>query len=164
MNEILNVVTIPNGKSYISYVVAVQNKNNSEINRSFMRHDFIGLLPKVPFVEITDIFVNPKDRYKGIGSDLIKGIVEECSDKAILVAVGASTKEYPEEPSDDDKIKITNEVVKFYEKNGFVDVNELIAGYEFKRAMIYIGNEFGKKIYSDLKSEYKKYDERNTIS
>lgn len=145
-------ISTPDGKSYLKYMI-YPDHTSPKTNMNFMTQDFAGSFPEVPFIEICDIYVEPEKRNTNIGSSLIQHCVEDNKNKVILVAVGASKKEYPEEPSDDDKIKIANEVSKFYEKNNFVDVNKYIAGYEFKRAMMYIGNEIGKKTYDNMKSD-----------
>lgn len=148
------LVTITDGKSYIKYqkfdyhcIVEDQASKNDD----FMTMDFRGLFPATPYAELYDIYVHPDDRKKGLGTALVQKCVKDCEDYCVLVAVGASMKEYPEEPSDDDKIRITAELAGFYEKNNFADVNDHIAGYEFKRAMMYIGETDARKVYEKMK-------------
>jgi len=147
------LVTITDGKSYIKYqkfdyhcIVEDQAAKNDD----FMTMDFRGLFPATPYAELYDIYVHPDDRKKGLGTALVQMCVKDCEDYCVLVAVGASMKEYPEEPSDDDKIRITAELTGFYEKNNFADVNDHIAGYEFKRAMMYIGETDARKVYEKM--------------
>lgn len=148
------LVTITDGKSYIKYQKFDYHAIVEDLaakNDDFMTMDFRGLFPATPYAELYDIYVHPDDREKGLGTALVQKCVKDCEDYCVLVAVGASMKEYPEEPSNEDKMKITAELVSFYEKNNFVDVNDYIAGYEFKRAMMYIGETDARKVYEKMK-------------
>lgn len=126
----------------------------------FMMRDFEGLFPDMDYVVLLDIFVEPDHRGKGIGTSLIKDMLESTGDKPVIVAVGASMKEYPEEPSDDDKIRITEELSGgCYSTWGFESINDYVGNYEFKCAMIYANDAFsdipnransGQEVYQKL--------------
>lgn len=106
----------------------------------FMMGDFKASHPDINSIEILDLYVHPEFRNKGIGSALLKAVIDNNENFAILSAIGASKKEYPIEPSHDEKMKIIEDLSKFYEKNGFVDVNDLYGNYENKRAYIYLND------------------------
>lgn len=144
-NKISKVIKY--GTGYGSYITIQVDK---DIESSFMMEDFRAMFPNMKAVEILDIYVRPTERNNGVGSNLIKTIVDEYNDHAILVGCGASMKEYPEEPSDSEKVDIAHKTAEFYKKNGFEDVNDQIADYEFKIAMLYTGNDIGRQVYEQL--------------
>lgn len=118
----------------------------SENPTGFLAEDFKGSHPKVNAVEITDLYADPKFKHKGIGSALIGLVIDNYkasiglsfnSNTVILTAVGASCKEYKEEPTSEETQNIISWLIPFYEKNGFIDINDYYAGYEDKRAMIF---------------------------
>lgn len=134
-----------NGNEYIKV---------SEPDGSFMSDDFAASHPDVEFVIIQDIFVDKKSRHQGIGSMFLQTVSKYYGeDVAILTAAGASMKEYPEEPSDDEKIMITKELRPFYEKNGFIDVNKYYGNYEFKNAYLF-NNKAGRECLEKIKKEF----------
>lgn len=118
----------------------------SENPTGFLAEDFKGSHPKVNIVEITDLYVDPKFRHEGIGSALINLVINNYkasiglsfnSNTVILTAVGASCKEYKEQPASEEIQNIISQLILFYEKNGFIDINGYYTNYENKRAMIF---------------------------
>lgn len=113
----------------------------SENPSGFLAEDFKASHPDAKIIEIYDIYVTPAYRHQKLGTDLIGSIVNHYggsdTDTVILTAAGTSMKEYEEEPADEAKINIVESLRPFYEGNNFVDVNDLYAGYEFKRAYAY---------------------------
>ena len=101
----------------------------------------------------------PESRKQGLATKLIKAIVEAYGeDTAILTAAGASKKEYKEEPSMEEMIKITESLRPFYESNNFIDVNKYYAGYESKCAYLY-NNKVGAECLKQRKEEVEKFEE-----
>lgn len=119
---------------------------------TFMTLDFAALCPDTKCIELYDIFVVPECRHKGIGSSLLQQIIAEYNDCAILTKIAASMTEYPTEPSDAEKEKIAKDLLPFYEKNGFTNVNDVLGAYETSIACMYTGNEVGKRCYSIIEN------------
>lgn len=125
----------------------------------FLAEDFKASHPDANIAEIYDIYVEPSYRKQKIGSGLIKAIIDfyDKQNIVILTAAGASMKEYPEEPSDEAKIEIVESLRHFYESNGFIDVNDYYAGYEFKRAYMY-NNSNSEKYLEERKKEIEEFN------
>lgn len=112
---------------------------------SMMVSDFISLFPYIKIVEVLDIYVNKDNRRKGVGSLLLQDLIDRCKhDSVILVSAGASSKEYEEEPSEEELKKIVKDIIPFYAENGFVSINNDIGNYQFKEAMMYSNNAMGR--------------------
>lgn len=133
----------------------------SENPSGFLAEDFKASHPDAKIVEICDIYVTPAYRSHNIATSLIGNIVHYYggpnTTTVILTAAGASMKEYPEEPSDEAKIEITEKLRPFYESNNFVDVNDYYAGYEFKRAYLY-DNETSRKYVDERKKAVEEFE------
>ncbi|MDD3122032.1 MAG: hypothetical protein PHC62_00785 [Candidatus Izemoplasmatales bacterium] len=100
-------------------------------------------------IDIYSIFVPRAERNKGIASKRLKSFCEDHNEYLIMVASGASMKEYPIEPSREEYKSILSQLDSFYAKNGFVNTNEYIGNYEHKETFIY-KNELGKKFIKYL--------------
>ena len=118
---------------------------------SLMIRDFTSMFPYVKIVEIVDIYVHPDERLNGIGTFLLKALADKCKDAVILAAIGASMKEYKEEPSEDTIKEIVKNLLKFYTKNGFESINYKIANYQFKEAVMYTNNSLGEFFIKKIK-------------
>ena len=159
MNLSRQYTTIKDGNgNYIKTVKQLYPTDSKP--ESFLAADFAAAFPLIKFTEIIDIYVAPEYRYKGVGKYLLQEVIRQNQDAVILVAGGVSSKEYPEEPSEQDMIKIIDELEPFYLKNGFINVNDKLGGYQFKRAYMYADNSLGrfciKNLYKNSK-ENKKY-------
>lgn len=132
----------------------------SEKPEGFLAEDFKASHPDVPFIEIYDIFITPESRKQGLASRLIAAIAE-CygEDTVILTAAGASMKEYKEEPSMEEMIRITESLRPFYESNNFIDVNEYYAGYESKCAYMF-NNKAGAECLKQRKEEVEEFEQK----
>lgn len=132
----------------------------SEKPEGFLAEDFKASHPDVPFIEIYDIFITPESRKQGLASRLIAAIAE-CygEDTVILTAAGASMKEYKEEPSMEEMIRITESLRPFYESNNFIDVNKYYAGYESKCAYLY-NNKAGAECLKQRKEEVEEFEQK----
>ena len=93
----------------------------------FEEHPFCKMV-----IEIIDLYVKPADRHKGIASFLLDHVRFMNSNAPIILTLAASKKEYPTEPSDDEKIKIAEDLIPFAQANGFTNVNEKFGQYEYK--------------------------------
>ena len=136
--------------NYLRAIICPSIPIPSSLTYSMMVNDFIGIFPYIKVVEIYDIYVDPRLRNKGIGSSFIQEICRLNQDSVILLASGATSMEYPEEPSDEEIKKIIEDLEPFYLKNGFVNVNDKIGNYQMKRAYMYSGNTLGKYCISKL--------------
>ena len=119
----------------------------SEKPQGFLAEDFAASYPGIKYIEIYDLYVDKKYRHQGIATKLVKEVITRYEGYVILAAAGASMLEYTEEPSDEEKIKITESLRPFWESMGFKDINHIFAGYEFKNAYIYTGNAMGLVVY-----------------
>ena len=94
------------------------------------------------FYVITDIRIENEERRKGYATQLIELFFEHAKDTPILVQAGLSrydfSKEQFEEKYKDGTLLpyIYENIVPFFEKNGFTDVNDTILGYENVITMI----------------------------
>jgi len=127
--------------------------------KSLMVKEFKLANPDIDVIEILNIFVHPEHRYNGIGSRLLKTIATMYENYAILVLVGVSEKEYPK-LDEKDIPKILKDLLPFYTKNNFVNVNNIYGSYSNFIPMLYTGNEIGKNIADKLglNSIEKKYE------
>ena len=119
-------------------------------DKSMWFNDFKGIFPEIKCIEILDLYVPKESRNKYRASGLIKHVIDNYPDYAIISVAGASISEYPEEPLEDDMKKIAQSLVSFYEKNGFININDKIGGYQLRKVCLYIGNDIGKGVYEKL--------------
>ncbi len=101
------------------------------------------------FLVIDSFIVHPAFRGKGMGSKVLKDFCESYDDKIIFLLAGANTKEYPEEPPEQELLSILRRLENFYVNIGFINVNEHIGDYQFKTSFIY-ENETSKPLLERL--------------
>ena len=144
-----------NGNEKVGYAKVSENPSG------FLAEDFKASHPDAKVVELYDIYVMQSYRGQHIGSDLISSVIDHYGGKdtstVILTAAGASMVEYVDEPSDEEKIEIVESLRPFYVNNNFVDVNDLYAGYEFKRAYAY-DNETSRKYIEERKKAVEEFE------
>ena len=142
MKKINITIKIDNGNG--SFITA-SRRNSPKYGEgdSFISQDLISIFPHLPQVEIHSVYVNPEERNKGIGSKLIKELIDMNDDAMIIASAAALKLEYPEEPSDERIAEIVESIRPFYEKNGFIDINALNI-YESKIPFLYTENNIGK--------------------
>ena len=88
--------------------------------------------------ELGNTYVYPKYRGYGLGKYFVKIISEYVSSKGVLVTkAGALIKEYPNDPGDKKCGEIADKVSKFYEKCGFVSINDFCQ-FERTHALMYV--------------------------
>ena len=136
-------------KSYIKGRIFDKGEAVGE-HADFMLEDASGALSQIgkeiEIVTIEGLFVQPSERRKGLGSDLIKRVIEAHKDSLILLKAGALLDEFPEEPTDEQYNKLFNELKCFYEDSlGFVDANKYIGCYEYSVTYVY-PNEISKEV------------------
>lgn len=116
-------------------------------------------------VQIYDLYTNKKFRNKGLTSKFLNLIpwLFGNDDYMIFLKAAASCREYPDCPTDEEIQDIIENLVKFYEKCGYVDVNHPISDFGNSRMMIYVSSESDRKLikyllklYEDKEKVYKK--------
>jgi len=65
------------------------------------------------FLVIDSFIVHPAFRGKGMGSKVLKDFCESYDDKIIFLLAGANTKEYPEEPPEQELLSILRRLENF---------------------------------------------------
>lgn len=116
---------------------------------STMMIEFRHCHPDIPVAEILDIYVHPQYRKQRFGSALIQAIVSRYKSRAILTLVGAHEREYPE--LDEENIpEIISKLIPFYEKNGFISVNNIFGTYNNFEPMLYNNNWYGLLVSNEL--------------
>lgn len=124
---------------------------------SFMVSDVIGFIldfglprpDKIIVIQNVRI-INPDDRRKGYGTQLISDIIETYTTNSTIVLLQSSVNkdEYPEEPTNVEMKEILIRNAVFFEACGFCNINEFV-DYETQEAFIYVKNEIG--YYTALK-------------
>lgn len=99
----------------------------------FLYEDYSSLLkPGDTFYEITLIKVEESSRRKGVGTRLVKDFINKCSPASIVLQAGITDKDLYEQLCDEDRLipYIRENLVPFYEKLGFTDVNNTMFCFE----------------------------------
>lgn len=116
-----------------------------ECSCSFALLDAMGLCESnnltLPIIEIYQIFTEKDARNLNGATDLIRTVIAQNPNSIIIAVAGASKLEYEEEPSEEEYQTILDNLKPFYERHGFVDMNSIIGGYEFKCTYVYVGND-----------------------
>lgn len=90
------------------------------------------------YKELSKVYVYPEYRGCKLGKYFVKTISEYAAFKDILMTeAGALKKEYPEDPGDDKCAEIASQIAAFYEKCGYVSVNDF-SKFETKEALVYV--------------------------
>ena len=121
-----------------------------EKQSSFAVDDLFGILEGLgdanrKIIVINDIYVDKDLRGFGVGRAVLRALCDKFHDRIIILTAGATVKEYPVEPTDDEFEIILERLGRFYEKCGFRDVNQEIGGYDYKKTYLYI-NDASKSI------------------
>lgn len=104
-------------------------KGFSPRGRKFLYEDYSPLLkPGDVFYEIVLLNVEPSHRLGGLGSKLVKKFFDECLPTSVVLSAGITTEELYDRLCDDpnpDALMdyLLNNQVKFWEKQGFTNVN-----------------------------------------
>lgn len=115
---------------------------------SDMAHIIIhGMVNRI--IYITEVYVNKEYRMQYYGQELVHTLTDQFSDSAIILRAGALIEEYPEEPKDEELNIIILRLISFFNKCGFVSINEY-CGFENSEAMLFIGNDIGRDVFYDL--------------
>ena len=107
-------------------------------------------------IQIYDLYTNKKFRNKGLTTKFLSFIpwLFGNDDYMIFLKAAASCREYPDCPTDEEIQDIVENLVKFYEKCGYVDVNHPISDFENSRMMIYVSSESDRKLIKYLLKLY----------
>lgn len=132
---------------------------NTTNDHSFINNDLHMILSytdsmvKYKFIELDDLYVYPEYRNNGFARMLINEIFDNAIMKNCLVYVcaGALVKEYPEEPDIIELKRIANSLAKFYEKIGFISIND-ICYFESKHALLRLNEESARLLINYYKA------------
>ena len=107
-------------------------------------------------IRIYDLNTNKKFRNKGLTSKFLSLVpwLFGNDDYMIFLKAAASCREYPDCPTDEEIQDIIENLVKFYEKCGYVNVNHPISDFECSRMMIYVSSESDRKLVKHLLKLY----------
>ena len=122
------------------------------------------------YYEVYHVFTEKKYRGKGITKEFVNTVLYNIytdernfnNEICIFAQAGISTEEYPEDPFKDEEkaSKIIDNVIDFYEKCGFVDVNK-ISDFENSCNMYFAPDhssasviEFFKKAWKNMHNAY----------
>ena len=107
-------------------------------------------------IRIYDFYTNKKFRNKGLTSKFLSLVpwLFGNDDYMIFLKAAASCREYPDCPTDEEIQDIIENLVKFYEKCGYVNVNHPISDFECSRMMIYVSSESDRKLVKHLLKLY----------
>lgn len=133
-------IQVPEGKLIYFKVTPVFSDEQCGPERvdgsCFLYDDYASLLkPGDTFYEIALIEVEEGARRKGIGTKLIKEFFAKCNPDSVVLKAGITREElYYELISEDSPITLTEyiykNIVPFYEKLGFTDVNHTVFYFE----------------------------------
>lgn len=131
---------------------------------SFWEQDlyyYLNKLKDIPKIcNITSLFINKEDRNHGVVTKMLEEFCNAHEDYIIFLQAGASTKEYLDEPDEETLVNISDNLVKFYTKRGFININDTIGGYQFRKLMIY-DNKLARNTILKMISINKKIMEEN---
>ena len=97
--------------------------------RKFLYEDYSPLLkPGDVFYEIVLLNVEPSHRLEGLGSKLVKQFFDECQPTSVVLSAGITTEELYDRLCNDPNPNalmsyLLDNQVKFWEKQGFTNVN-----------------------------------------
>lgn len=120
--------------------------NSSDSNVCWAAEDIFNILTKIDnhgvknIIEISELSIPIKNRNIGIGTRIITNFCEkrDSDSNIIIVCAGLLKSEHEKFPST--YLQILSDVVSFYEKCNFIDVNDSIGMYEYRKTMIYKNN------------------------
>lgn len=109
-------------------------------NRCFLYDDYSSLLkPGDTFYEITFIEVKEDNRRKGIGTWLVEEFLRTCKPKSVILQAGITTKELYDKLCEENRLTeyIYENLIPFYNKLGFTDVNNTVFYFEESVPMLW---------------------------
>lgn len=153
--------------SLFSYAVNPSSMEGKFVKQTFANEDISAIIgDSSRRIQIYDLYTNKKFRNKGLTSKFLSLVpwLFGNDNYMIFLKAAASCREYPDCPTDEEIQDIIENLVKFYEKCGYVDVNHPISDFESGRMMIYISSESDRKLvkhllklYEDKEKSYIKY-------
>lgn len=130
-------IQVPEGKLIYYKVTPVFSDTENGPDRvegsCFLYDDYSTLLkPGDTFYEIALVEVEAGARRKGIGTKLVKEFFTKCNPDSVVLKAGITRKELYEQLCTEDNLieYIYENIVPFYEKLGFTDVNHTVFYFE----------------------------------
>lgn len=137
-----------------------QPDDKSGIRHSFMADDIFATVDDEEIFEIESVYVSPVYRRKGIGSKLVKEVLELHNDKIICCAAALLVgDDFPEEPTSEQYDQHLETLSNFFTKLGFISINKHI-GYEYREAFVY-GNVKGKALIAEFDRLFEEWQKEN---
>lgn len=115
-----------------------------------------------PVIYIEEAFVDKILRDEGMGTKLIQDLCSRFPDHLILIEAVALRGEYKDFPEHRYEVNIINELGDWYEKLGFVDVNQYLGQSPTRIAYLYY-NEVGIEFIVELDKTYKETHLKDTL-
>lgn len=169
----------------VSNMIVHQIDKDTEADH-FIYSDYSGITGNMcdDYYEVRNLFTEKKYRGQNLTKEFVTSVLSKIyedersmlHETCIFVQAGISVEEYPDDPTEDyeKSSKIIDSVISFYEKCGFVDVNE-ISGFEYSCNMYFAPDIASAKIinfykdalkakhdaYIDLLNKYKKLESEN---
>lgn len=149
----------------VSNMIVHQIDENTEADH-FIYSDYSGITDNMcdEYYEVRNLFTEKKYRGQGLTREFVMTVLSNIyederamlHETCIFVQAGISVEEYPDDPTEDDEksSKIIDGVISFYEKCGFVDVNE-ISGFEYSCNMYFAPDIASAKIINFYKDALK---------
>lgn len=145
------VITRKSGNCEIQYHI----KDDSHMGM-FWFMDISHCIKNHDYIVIDYIFTKKESRNNSLATGFLKTICDENKDKIIIVISSVLKNEYPENPANEELIKILNNLDDFFIKRGFSNFNTYSKTYEFKELYIYTETDLGKEVFNSIKDYYSK--------
>ena len=136
----------------IKYLIIDKNFIKSEQGHDFFVEDMVHIITTGiadRLIYITEVFVHKDYRLRYFGTELIQTLIDAYDDCALILRASALICEYPEEPTPDELNDIVSSLIPFFNKNGFVSINQY-CGFEHSEAMLCIRNDIGRDVFYSL--------------
>jgi len=132
------------------FLMAKSRKDNAEFYSIYDKEKWVGFVYLIGYQDIIYVFylaVSEKERGSGYGSKILKKITAKYQDKRIILLI---------EPVDKKAENYEERVnrKKFYEKNGFRDLNYLVTEKNVIYSAFGYGSRVSKKEYFSLIKNY----------
>ena len=158
LSEIVNCNSIDEAfDKFPDNAISIFTIEGNSMNHDFANDDIDAIIgADSRRIQIYDLYTNKKFRNKGLTSKFISLVpwLFGNDDYMIFLKAAASCREYPDCPTDEEIQDIIENLVKFYEKCGYVDVNHPISDFENSRMMIYVSSESDRKLVKHLLKLY----------
>lgn len=138
LNELVNGID----SILIAEATIITHNINSK-SSSFIFSDICEIMnydEKVAYKELSDLYVYPEFRSFGFGKQFCEKVSKYISNGNVLFTnTGASMKEFKNDPGEDKCHKIADELALFFEKCGYVSINDY-SQFDCHHSLIYLND------------------------